>query len=91
MADFDPPTDLLELKRAFNVIDARCEEISAALPSNVAVLEGKAEFDVERQAELVEARSDRLRLVEEINRHPWWSAVDDRHAAWRALHQAAQS
>jgi hypothetical protein len=91
MADFDVPADLLELKRDFLRLDARCEEISAALPSNVLVLAGQAEPDMEGQAELVEARSDRLRLVEEINAHPWWSGVDDRHAAWMALLRAAKS
>ncbi|MEV4059746.1 hypothetical protein [Nonomuraea dietziae] len=91
MADLEPPSDLLELKRAFLQLDARCEEISAALPSNVLVLAGQAEPDMEGQAELMEARSDRLRVVEEINAHPWWSGVDDRHAAWMALLKAAKA
>ncbi|GAA2701382.1 hypothetical protein [Nonomuraea recticatena] len=91
MADFDLPTDLLQLKKEFNELDARCEEISAALPSSVLILAGQAEPDVERQAALVEARSERLRLVEEINSHPWWQTVDNRHSAWMALQAAAKS
>lgn len=88
---YEIPDDLLQLKRDFNAADARCEEIAAALPSSVSVLAVEMEPDPKGQADLVEARSERMRLVEEMNRHPWWATVDDRHDAWMFLQKAAKS
>ncbi|WP_157253236.1 hypothetical protein [Nonomuraea typhae] len=90
MADLDIPADVLELKRQYYAADARCYEIAAGLPSSVDVVNLEAEPDPERQADLVEARSDRLRLVEEINRHPWLAGGENRHARWMALSKAAR-
>jgi hypothetical protein len=91
MPEFDLPSDLIELQREFLALDATCERLSASLPSNLAVLEGEAEPDLQGQAELEEARTNRLRVVEEVNAHPWWSGVPDRHAAWMALRKAAKA
>ncbi|GAA2657666.1 hypothetical protein GCM10010412_028520 [Nonomuraea recticatena] len=89
MADFDVPADLLELERDFLQLDDRCGKISAALPSPLAVLEGKADPDPEGQADLLEARSERLRIVEQIHRHPWWGGVSNRYDASMALRRLA--
>ncbi|GAA2411130.1 hypothetical protein GCM10010404_81310 [Nonomuraea africana] len=92
MADFDLPSDLVELKREWFAVDDHCRKLAGALPSNVAVLEGKAERDMEGEAALAEARAERLRILEQINSHPWWEEkASDRHQAWIALAKAARS
>lgn len=90
MADYDPPADLLKLKRDYFAADARCQELTDALPSNVDVLEGRAERDEATMADLTSARSDRMELVEQIHRHGWWKEVDNRHSAWMALQKIAK-
>jgi hypothetical protein len=45
MADLDLPTDVIEAQRAYDAADARVQELSAALPSSVAVVAGEAKFD----------------------------------------------
>ncbi|WP_157252766.1 hypothetical protein [Nonomuraea typhae] len=89
MADLDIPADLLALKRDYYAADARCYEIAAGLPSSVDVVALEANPDPERQADLAEARSERLMLVEEINRHPWLANAENRYARWVALSKAA--
>lgn len=86
----DIPSDVLELKRAYLAADARCQKLSAALPSSVAVLAGEADIDGEAHAALLEARSDRLEALERLNAHPWWSTVEQRYDAWMRLNRAAQ-
>lgn len=90
MADLDIPEDLLALKRDFLAADARCLEIADSLPSNVAVLELEANPEPERVAELVDARAERLEVLEQINRHPWWGQVESRYKASTALLEAAK-
>ncbi|SEN87122.1 hypothetical protein [Nonomuraea pusilla] len=90
MADYDPPSDLLQLKQDFLLADAECGEIGRLIQSGVAVLALEAEPDPERQAQLEDARARRLDLVERIHRHEWWSTVDNRYKADAALLQAAK-
>lgn len=90
MADFDFPADLLNLQRAWYTADARCVEAGAALPSGRDVAAGVAEPTVEQQAELAEARAERLRITEALQGHPWWASVDDKRAAKAALRAAAR-
>lgn len=90
MADYEIPDDLLQLKKDFLAADLRCQEIADGLPSSVSVLAMEMEPDPDGQADLVEARAERLLALEEMNRHPWWSSVDDRYAAGVALQKAAQ-
>lgn len=90
MAEYDFPDDLLQLRRAWLEADARCDEIAARLPSSVDVVALEAEKDEEGIASLVEARSERLELTEEINRHAFWEGCDNRYSAWMALNKAAK-
>lgn len=76
MADYDIPPDLLQLQRAYDQADARVQDLSVG--------------DEHREA-LKTARAERLHLVEELHRHPFWSSVDNRHSADMALKKAARS
>lgn len=91
MADFDFPTDLLELQRAWYAADARCEEVAASHPSARDVVAGVAEVTEEQQAELAQARAERLELAERLQRHPWWLEAGDVFAAKQALRAAARA
>jgi len=91
VADFDFPADLLDLQRAWYAADQRCEEVGAAFPPAQDVAAGVAEPTAQQQAELAEARAERLRITEEMQGHPWWAGVGDRHAAKAALRDAARS
>lgn len=75
MADYDIPDDLLALQRAYDQADARVQEL----------------VDGDDREALKAARAERLRLVEELHRHPFWSSVDNRHSADMALKKAARS
>lgn len=90
MADYDFPPDLLDLQRAWYAADARCEEISAALPRAADVVSRHAAPAAEQEAELAEARAERLRLTQALQDHTWWATVDDRLAAKAALRLAAR-
>jgi hypothetical protein len=90
MADYDIPDDLLQLKRDYLAADQRCHEIADGLPSSVSVLAMEMEPDPGGQADLVEARAERLLALEEMNRHSWWSSAGDRYAAGVALMKAAK-
>lgn len=93
MADFDFPPDLLDLQRAWYAADARCVEAGAALPSGRDVAAGVAEPTAEQQAELVKARTERLRITEAMQDHGWWATVESKHrlAAKATLRKAARS
>jgi|GEM_PF-2849627 len=85
------PADLLDLQRAFYEADARVQEVADAMPSPVAVLAGEAEVSEGQREELAAARAERLRIVDELYRHPWFTTVDDPHKARMALQKAARS
>lgn len=90
VADFDFPPDLIDLQRAWYAADARCAEIAASHPSAVDVVAGVAVRTEQQDAELAEARAERLRLTEALQGHGWWATVDDRLAAKAALRTAAK-
>ncbi|MFI6595018.1 hypothetical protein ACIBHX_02150 [Nonomuraea sp. NPDC050536] len=91
MADYaDLPKDLIELKVAWLQADALCQEISDRLPSNIDVVALEAERDEEGLAELAEARSERLRITDEINAHPYWATCEHRYDAWMHLNKLAK-
>ncbi|MET9340394.1 hypothetical protein [Nonomuraea sp. NPDC003804] len=83
--------DLIAAWRAYNEADARVQEVTAALPSSVAVLDGKAEFTDEQRAELAEARAARLACLEALIDHPEWQSVDNKLAAQKELRLAART
>lgn len=86
---YDFPPDLLDLQRAFLTLDARCQEISAGLPTASDIIAGTpVDF-----GELDKARAERLNIVEALSAHPWWETLDkgDRGNAKTALRAAAQS
>jgi hypothetical protein len=91
VTNFDIPGDLVDLQRAWYAADARCDELAAALPSALDVVAGTAAPTPEQEAELAEARAERLRLTEELQGHGWWAAVDDKLAAKAALRKAARA
>lgn len=90
VADFDFPDDLLDLQRAWYAADIRCVEAGAALPPARDVAAGVAEPTTGQQAELSEARAERLRVTEALQGHSWWATVEDRFGAKAALRKAAR-
>lgn len=91
MADFDLPDDLIAAQRAYDEADARVDEVTAALPSSIAVVAGEAEFTDEQRAALVEARAERLMRLAGLLDHPWWQGVDNKLDAQKQLRSAARS
>jgi hypothetical protein len=91
MADLDLPTDVIEAQRAYDAADARVQELSAALPSSVAVLAGEATWDEKAVADLLEARAERLRMLEVLRDLPWWETVPSKLDAERQLRVAARA
>jgi len=88
VADFSIPADLLDLQRAFCLADARCEEISAALPPSMAIYEG-VEVD---WSELNRARAERIQILDQIAAHPWLASQGDQMGTARnALRAAARA
>ncbi|MFI6883349.1 hypothetical protein [Streptosporangium canum] len=86
--DHEFPDDLIAAQLAYWEADRRVQEVTDALPSPQEVLEGA--MSDEQQAELVQMRTARLDALDELNRHPFWETVDDRHRAWMALQKAAK-
>jgi hypothetical protein len=84
------PDDLIDLQRRFFTADAECERIAATLPRSTDIAAGRAEISPEQRAELEQARAERLRLVQEIYRHHWWSMVPNAHEARMAVRAAAR-
>ncbi|GAA3086237.1 hypothetical protein [Streptosporangium carneum] len=91
MSEYEFPETLIAAQRAYWAADAHAQEVTDALPSSIAVLAGEAEVSEEQRERLAEARERRLEALEALNRHPWWATVDGRHAAWKALQQAAKA
>ncbi|MEV0830924.1 MULTISPECIES: hypothetical protein [Streptosporangiaceae] len=90
MADYEFPDDLLAAQRAYYKADEHVQEATDEMPSSVDVLAGEAQVSQEQRDELAAARTARLDALDILNRHPFWAAMDNRHAAWMALQKAAR-
>lgn len=90
VADYTFPDDLLQLQRDFDAADRECVERSAAMPSGVEIVEGNIGDIAEQQNALKDARARRLELAEALQRHPFWTTVDNRYQAKDALRAAAR-
>lgn len=90
MSDYNFPPDLLELQRAFFAADARCEDIAATHPRAVDIAAGEAALSEDQREKLEQARAERLRLVEALQDHGWWSTVAGVQAARAELRKAAR-
>lgn len=87
---YDPPADLLELKRDFLAAEIRLAALRQAQPAATAIVAGEAELTDEQRVEWAAAMDETRRLAEDIHRHPWWAGVDNQHSAWMALQKAAK-
>lgn len=85
------PGELIVLYREFVKVEAICDQIAATLPSGMDIVSGRASAPSEVRAWLAEAREHRLCVVEELNDHPWWSSVENRHRAREALRYAERT
>ncbi|MFD1935631.1 MULTISPECIES: hypothetical protein [Nonomuraea] len=90
MADLDLPEDVIQAQRAYDAADARVQELAAALPASVTVVNGEAAFDEQAMADLIEARSERMRMLEALRDLPWWGTVPSKLDANRQLRSAAR-
>ncbi|MEU8151810.1 hypothetical protein [Nonomuraea sp. NPDC048901] len=89
MADYDPPADLIQLRRDFLAAEARLSAAGREMPSHAAVAAGEAEPATEEQREAWRALdAERRRLAVAIQEHPFWGTVDDPKAARKALDDA---
>ncbi|GAA1264398.1 hypothetical protein Psi02_64230 [Planotetraspora silvatica] len=91
MADYDIPSDLLDLQRAYFAADQRVQESGEGFPSAIDIANQEAEISDEQRSALIEARAARLDLVSELYRHPWFDTVDNTHEARMALRKAARA
>ncbi|MEU4576591.1 hypothetical protein [Nonomuraea sp. NPDC023979] len=89
MTAYEPPADLLDLRKAFVATEAQLANLRQAHPSPTAIAAGEAELTDEQRVEWAAALDESRRLAEEIHRHSWWATVDNRHSAWMALQSAA--
>lgn len=90
VADYDFPPDLIDLQRNFDAADRECVERSAAMPSGVEIVEGNIGDIAEQQNALKAARARRLQLAEALQRHEFWTTVDNRFKAKDALRAVAR-
>jgi hypothetical protein len=88
---YDPPADLLSLKRNFLAAEEHLAELRQTHPAPTAIAAREAELTDEQRVEWAAAWDESRRLAEEISRHAWWAQVDNRHSAWMALQQAAKA
>ncbi|WP_123661610.1 hypothetical protein [Actinocorallia herbida] len=88
------PPELLRLRLDFLAAQARCEELSAAMPTNAQLREGyeisREDLD-ERNRALGEARKARLVLAVELSGHPWFGEQKDAVSAREAVEKAAKA
>ena len=89
VADYTFPDDLIQLQRDFDAADRECVERSAAMPSGIEIAAGNIGDIAEQQAALKAARARRLELAEALQRHEFWTTVDNRFKAKDALRKAA--
>lgn len=86
---YRPPEDLVELRNHFVDADTLCDRLAARLPSGAAIADG-ASVDAALAAKVASARAERSRALLLVNRHPWWSGVDNRYAAQQELWKIAR-
>jgi hypothetical protein len=86
----DVPPELVALRRAFDQADQECERIGATFPRAVDIAAGIAEPTPEQRDALIAARAERLRILEEIQQHPWWATLNDQRVGREALRAAAR-
>lgn len=91
MAEYEPPADLLELKRAFLAAEALRAEVGKALPAATDVAAKEADIPEEQRQEWDQACAESTRLAVELHRHPWWGSVDNRHEADTQLLKLAKA
>lgn len=84
------PADLVALQRDFFATHDRCQALAADLPSAADLVAFDTTPDDARHTEFNKARAERLRLVETLQSHPWWTTVDNRFNAQRALYRAVE-
>jgi hypothetical protein len=99
VADLVPPDDLVALKAAWYAADARAQQLAAVEPEGDQTimrvpLPGRPDtpirlFSQEQSAALNAARTERLELTLRLARHPWKAEQPERHAAEKALNEAA--
>ncbi|MDP4501092.1 hypothetical protein [Nonomuraea turcica] len=89
MVDYEPPSDLIDLRKAFLASEAMLAELRQTHPAPTAIAAGEAELSDDQRVEWAAALDELRRLAEEIGRHAWWAQVDNRHSAWMALRRAA--
>ncbi|WP_433329909.1 hypothetical protein [Spirillospora sp. CA-294931] len=83
----DIPDDLIRLRREFDDLGRRCEEIDAALPSGVEIVDGAA-VD---WGPLDAARAQRAKTLLEIYTHPWVTDQPNPNAALAQVRDAART
>lgn len=91
LADYEPPADLLELKRAFLAAEVKRREVGQAMPAPTAVAAKEAELSDEERQAWKDACDESGRLASEIHRHPWWETVDNRYDADMQLLKLAKA
>lgn len=93
MSDYDPPENLITAQREFDAAYRRYQELVAALPPASAIVAGKAAITDEQRAALAEAQAEMHRLLAVLydRADPWFSGVDNEHAAREALKKAARA
>jgi hypothetical protein len=88
---YDPPEDLLRLRRDFLAAERRLSKLGKAMPAPTAVAAGEAEVPDEQRQEWWTVQAECRRLAMGIQTHSWWATADNRQKAWMALHTAAMS
>ena len=87
---YEPPAQLVQLKRDFLAAEERRREVGQAMPAPTAVAAGEATITEDQREAWQAACAESARLAEAIHRDDWWGTVDNRHSADMALLEAAK-
>ena len=87
---YQPPPDLIQLRKDFLDAEQRLREVGASHPAPTAIARGEAELSDDQRAEWDTAQGRVRDLAGQIHQHEWWSTVGNQHDARTALDAAAQ-
>jgi hypothetical protein len=87
---YQPPPDLIELRRSFVAAEQQLRDLAASHPAPTAIAAGEASLSDAQREEWAAVHNHMRQLAEQIQQHPWLAGADNRHHAWMAMRAAAE-
>ncbi|WP_091079318.1 hypothetical protein [Nonomuraea wenchangensis] len=91
MSDQQIPSEAIEAQRAYDLVDAEVQRLTALMPSSTAVAAGEAAVPRELQEEWEAARTARLDALAALLGHKRWDGDGGPIKAEAALRKAARA